>query len=179
MIKIFLRGKYTAKHAEISDEKYNKVRHHDWYYYKGKDARVSYAYAIIEGQRVKLHRWVTGVTDENILVDHIDHNGLNCQDDNLRLCNKSQNGANSRKPLTFNGKKLTCEYKGVVKRTRKNGDIVYEPRLTFEGKYMHLGSYKDKVQAAIAYDIKALELWGDFALLNFPRENYIQTEIQK
>jgi hypothetical protein len=168
MIKIFLKGRYTAKYAEISDGKYNKVKWYDWYYYKGKDSRVSYAYAVIDSKRVKLHRWVMDVTDENVLVDHIDHNGLNCQDENLRLCNKSENGANSRKSITFKDKKLSCEYKGVVKRTRKSGKISYESRIMYQGKNIPLGTYNTAVEAGLVYDMKAKELFGVFALLNFP-----------
>lgn len=39
----------------------------------------------------KLDRYILGITDPKILVDHIDRNGLNCQKNNLRLTNCSTN----------------------------------------------------------------------------------------
>lgn len=41
-----------------------------------------------------LHRFILGVHDGNIKVDHIDHNTLNNRKDNLRLSTVSQNGQN-------------------------------------------------------------------------------------
>ena len=43
-------------------------------------------------------------------------------------------------------------------------------------KTYHLGSYKDPKEAAMVRDRKALELLGDKANLNFPRETYIKEQ---
>ena len=39
-----------------------------------------------------------------------------------------------------------------------------------EGKCFFLGYFVDEVEAARAYDRKAVELFGEFARLNFPEE---------
>jgi len=36
------------------------------------------------------------------------------------------------------------------------------------GKRFYLGRYDDEIEAALAYDRKAEELFGEFAYLNFP-----------
>jgi hypothetical protein len=44
-----------------------------------------------------LHRFIMGVTDPDIDVDHMDHNALNCQRHNLRKCVRGENGGICRK----------------------------------------------------------------------------------
>jgi hypothetical protein len=39
-------------------------------------------------------------------------------------------------------------------------------------KKIHLGRFDDEIEAAKAYDRKAIELFGEFAYLNFPDEAY-------
>ena len=41
-----------------------------------------------------MHRWVLGITDPKIIVDHIDHNGLNNQKSNLRIVSSGINKKN-------------------------------------------------------------------------------------
>jgi hypothetical protein len=95
-------------------------------------------------------------------LDHADGCGLNNTQGNLRPCNASQNGANRGK--TCNNK---TGFKGV--RTNKNS-VGYRSRLAYMGREYFLGSYEKSETAARAYDRKALELFGDFARLNFPNE---------
>ena len=40
----------------------------------------------------------------------------------------------------------------------------------FEGRSIALGHYRDEADAARAYDRAAVELFGEFAWLNFPQE---------
>lgn len=54
---------------------------------------------------------------------------------------------------------------GNCKRKRK-----FYSRLWFEGRNHSLGYFVEEVEAARAYDRKAVELFGEFARLNFPEE---------
>jgi len=91
-------------------------------------------------------------------VDHRDNICSNNKIENLRPCNQAQNAWNRKTPITS-----TTGYKGVTKR--KNGK--YRARLTAHGYRYHLGNFKTAEEAAKAYDAKAKELFGEFALLNF------------
>jgi hypothetical protein len=88
-------------------------------------------------------------------IDHIDGNGLNNDINNLRLCSPSQNASN-RNPIK--GKK----YKGMY--FTRNGK--WSAQITFNYKKISLGVFTTEKEAAIAYNLKALELFGEFAKLN-------------
>lgn len=93
-------------------------------------------------------------------IDHRDRDSLNNTLKNLRLVNKSQNQMNARKG-NISG------FKGVYwhKHTGR-----WTAAATHKRKKHFLGYFKDRFEAAKAYDKKAQELFGEYALLNFPNE---------
>ena len=95
-------------------------------------------------------------------VDHIDGNGGNNEVRNLRWCTNTMNNANRKKNI--NG--TTSQYKGVYMTTYKSGAVRYIATIAENGKKKHLGTFKTEKEAAIVYNKKALELWGEFAKLN-------------
>lgn len=88
-------------------------------------------------------------------IDHINRDSTDDRWENLRDVTQSVNNWNK------NGYKIRdgSLYKGVTKRDNRYHTYV-------QGKY--IGSYATPEEAARAYDKKALELWGDRAVLNFP-----------
>jgi len=56
-------------------------------------------------------------------------------------------------------------FKGVCWHKQKKKS---RAQIDVNGKRTHLGYFSDPVQAAIAYDSAALELYGEFARLSFP-----------
>ena len=79
----------------LDDEDYENIsKMSGWYIQKSENlnSRTNYAKHDIYG---RLHRYILGITDETIIVDHIDRNGLNCQRSNLRITNNSINKRNS------------------------------------------------------------------------------------
>lgn len=102
----------------LDDEDYEKIsKMTGWYIQKTKNlnSRTNYVKHDIYG---RLHRYILGITDETVIVDHIDRNGLNCQKSNLRITNNSINKRNSntlpKNKFHFNG--ISYE-KGIDKRS--------------------------------------------------------------
>jgi AP2 domain/HNH endonuclease len=103
-----------------------------------------------------MHTLITGWA----LVDHVNHNGLDNRRANLRQATEQQNSRNRR--LRSDN---TTGYKGVSFRS-KRGDwtaCIWDGHRT-----RHLGRHSNPISAAIAYDVAARQLFGEFAHLNFP-----------
>lgn len=100
----------------------------------------------------------------NEQMDHIDGNGLNNQKSNLRKCNISQNRANTSK---LDGK-FSSRYKGVwFWKNRSEWCAKIEVNKTS----ISIGLFATEYDAAIAYDIKAKEFFGEFARINIENPN--------
>lgn len=118
----------------------------------------TYAYTWTNKMNLYLHRYLLGLTKYGY-VDHIDRNGLNNQRNNLRLCSASQNGANQVKK-----RKSSSQYKGVYWDKKREKWIA---GIGFRNKELYLGGFNLEIDAAKAYDKKAKELFGEFAITNF------------
>ena len=94
--------------------------------------------------------------------DHMNANRLDNTRANLRICSRPENARNKSKPHG-----TSSRFRGVS--YRKDCGRWYA-RIRFEGSLIHLGSVADEEEAARAYDRKAVELFGEFARLNFPEE---------
>ena len=97
-------------------------------------------------------------------------NTLDYRKDNLFGVSKGVSTARSKKRLTTHGgKKPTSRFKGVCRRLKKKGKktwITWEVRIAKGKKVFYCGSYKTQKEAAMAYNDKAKELYGDFAYQN-------------
>lgn len=112
----------------------------------------------VNGKSVKavlMHRLI-GNTPDYLQCDHKDGNGINNQKNNLRNCTSTENKRNQKKH------KGTSIYKGVSVRQGKN---YWKARIGSK----HIGYFKKERHAAIAYDIWAKEIYGEFAQFNFPK----------
>jgi hypothetical protein len=58
----------------------------------------------------------------------------------------------------------TSGFKGVHLHSQNNNWIA---SLTFEGRNKHLGCFATAKEAALAYDVAAKQLFGEFAKTNF------------
>jgi len=115
---------------------------------------------------ILMHRFILGLTDRNIHVDHIDGNGLNNQRSNLRPCTAAENCMNKRP-----SKSSISKYKGVRLNIAKG---IYEAGIHTNTKFTLIGVYKTEIEAALAYDAYVAIEHGEFAWLNFPKEKIQQ-----
>lgn len=107
---------------------------------------------------VLMHREILNITDPNIKVDHINNNKLCNERTNLRKCTMIQNMRNMK--ISGGG---TSKYKGVSWHRRKGK---WTAQIKVNYKKIHLGYFTDERDAAIVYNKKAIELFGEFARIN-------------
>ena len=148
-----------GKQAIVDDEDFEMLSKYKWHAQRNNRAWYALRHEWNGGNKKAfgMHRVVMNAPVGK-QVDHINHNGLDNRKINLRLCTATQNKANRLKPLGGKSK-----YKGVS-LTRCGWDA----KIECKGKRYYLGSFKDEVDAAKAYDKAACELFGEFACLNFP-----------
>ena len=96
-----------------------------------------------------------------VLVDHINHNGLDNRKANLRLATRAQNCWNRKKPKM---RKCASRFKGVGWH---KGNKKWVSRIRFNGRRISIGYFNDEVEAAKSYDEAAKKYHGEFAVLNF------------
>lgn len=162
-----------GKYALVDDENYDWLNQYKWRiqnnnttYYARRNIFIQY---LNKRKTIFIHREImekklNRKLESNEQIDHINGDGLDNQEHNLRICVKQQNLFNSKKQKKYNKKKTISRYKGVC--WRKDCKKWYT-RIMFNGKSIYLGLFKNEKQAAKAYDQKAKELFGEFARLNF------------
>jgi hypothetical protein len=95
-------------------------------------------------------------------IDHINGDGLNNKLNNLRICARQENARNITKRAT-----ASSRYKGVTFYKR---DGNWQAKTMVNYKTIHLGYFNIEEEAAKAYDLFAIQNFGEFAKLNFPKE---------
>ena len=143
------------KYALIDDKDFDLVSLYSWCF----DKSIGYAVARINKKVVRMHRLILGL-EVGEMCDHKNHNKLDNRRINLRLSNKSNNGANRTKQ-----KNNTSGYKGVflMKDGRKKK---YMARMKFRNKDIFIGYFYTKKEAARAYNSSAKNYFGEYAYLN-------------
>ena len=96
-------------------------------------------------------------------IDHIDGNRLNNQRSNLRLCTYTQNQQNTKKRI-----RSSSLFKGVFLDQPQRGKRKWSVQIQVQGKREHIGRFENERHAALAYDLWAKDLFGEFAKTNFP-----------
>ena len=151
-----------GKFAIVDAKNYEWLNQWEWYCSNGLN--IAYrtmtmkewdsSYKVKIGTHILMHRFILNAP-KGMDVDHINHNRLDNRECNLRICTRSQNLGNC---LITKGRK----YKGIKKRGKK-----WQANITCNYKKYYLGIFDSEIEAAKAYDAKALELFGEFAYTNF------------
>jgi len=146
--------------ALVSDKDYARVSKFKWHITRNRTT--VYAYSRLGKGRaapeVPMHVLIMGTK-----VDHIDHNGLHNWRKNLRPATQRQNMMN----ITKTSSKTSSKYKGVCWHKAGKKWFAY---IKLYGKMHYIGLFSAEKDAALAYDVKARELFGEFANPNF-KEN--------
>ncbi len=148
----------SSKFVAFDDEDFGKLSKYKWFEKKKRYTSYAIVTAKIDDiwKTIWMHRFIVGAK-KGQEIDHRDGNGLNNQRDNLRFCTHSQNGMNRR---ISQG---TSKYKGVC--CQKNNKR-WQAQITINQKHIHLGVFKNEIDAAKAYNTAAIEHFGEYARLN-------------
>lgn len=153
MAEIYLN---TGNIALIDDDDLPKVIGYSWYEYKGYAVRMSRKH---EGKRkmLFLHRLILP-SATGMVIDHINRNRLDNRKSNLRISTRKNNNRNRKR---IEG--ASSPYRGVIWRPHAKKWKAY---IKSDKKQHHLGYFEKPEEAAMAYNIAAYELFGEFAVLN-------------
>ena len=127
-----------------------------------------YRHFSLNGKRTPAHRYIweihNGTIPKGLMIDHKDRNTLNNKLDNLRLATREQNAQNRRPPSN-----CLSKYKGVLNSVNKQKNDCREPwrvGIMKDGVTYTKRGFKTEEEAALHYNIKAKEFFGEFAYLN-------------
>lgn len=190
--EFIIESKKYGNHTVLVDEEdWDKVKNHTWrlFYDTVRDRLSSVRTNVIREPRerralayrdgpnrpptrrgfkereVRIHNLILDrpPREGKLVVDHINGNVLDNRKCNLRVCTHAENMRN----ITKRRKGNTSGYTGVSKCGKR-----WAASIGDRGKTIYLGSFGNKEEAARARDLKAIELHGEFASLNFPIEDY-------
>lgn len=145
--------------AIVDDEDYDDISFHSW-----RLSNSGYALSTENSRAILMHRIIMNPA-KGLEIDHINGNKLDNRKSNLRCCTKSENASNSiaRK----NRKNDGSTFKGVsVYKYRKRSGGMYK---IFRARIYDrtIGTFKNEVDAAVAYDLWAKYSNPEFVRLNF------------
>ena len=141
--------------AIVDDDLYPLLSKLKWNVTKKKGAENYYYHTRLNGKWVKMHSLIIGAISGQS-IDHINHITYDNRKSNLRIVSNSVN-AHNRQKLTG-----TSRFKGVYKRGAR-----WRSTIRFNHKSIDVGTFDSEIEAASAYDKKAVELFGEYASTNF------------
>jgi hypothetical protein len=151
-----------GKYAIVDPEDFERLNKHKWY--ASKWGNTFYAVRCAgprnKTKYIRMHREIMRPPD-HLVIDHINHKGLDNRKANLRNATRAQNNYNR---VAIKRKGATSKYKGVAWKKEKKK---WRAHIYFNGEGIFLGYFKDEIQAAKAYDKAAKKYYGQFAYLNF------------
>lgn len=171
-IKLSNCGRYTL----VDDEDFEYLKSNKWMMNKGGYAirtQTISSNGIKKFHTLLIHQIVLG-KKEGFITDHINRNRLDNRKANLRFATYKENRANQNKCIPYKKKNSTSEYFGVSKRYNK-----WITCLFYNGKYVYVGTFLKEKDAALAYNKKALELFGRKTLLNKIKTRNYESYIPK
>jgi len=153
------QGQFTI----VSNKYYEYLIQWKWCAHKRKNGKF---YAVrngyVNGKRktILMHRVIAELIglDLSCDIDHIDRDSLNNTCENLRSANKNGTCRNSS---------IRCDNTSGYKNVTWRKDIgKWQVQITINGKQKHLGFFRNKIEAAKAYNKAAIKYFDKFAAIN-------------
>jgi hypothetical protein len=151
IINIYNEKKKIVAVSIVDDNKWHELSKFKWYLGN------NYAQAYIKRKKQFMHRYLMDAKI-NEIIDHNNNNSLDNRISNLRPATPAQNNYNKSK-----SENTSSIYKGVIYDKVNNK---YKSVIQKNNKKYNLGTYDTEIVAAIAYNLKAVELFEKFANLN-------------
>jgi len=152
------------KYAKVDPADYKRLREYEWIAKKGRNSFYTVRYTAKNkagnAGRIYMHKEIIKVPQQ-MVVDHVNHDGMDNRRANLRAATRAQNIRNRKKFCNSSGSK----YKGAYENKKQKRWIA---RIMFEKKSIYLGCFRNEIDAAKAYDRAAMKYHGEFASPNFP-----------
>jgi len=146
--------------AIVDDEMYDYLNQWKWFannhngkFYVVRNITVSNN----KQNKIYMHRLILK-PEKNMVIDHLNGDGLDNRKCNLRICTHAENMRNSK--ISINNK---SGYKGVSYQENRNN---YRAQIKFNNKTINIGDFIDPIDAARAYNDAALKYHGEFANIN-------------
>jgi hypothetical protein len=145
------------KEIFVDDNYYDLLSKRNWYFKKW----LSNIYAVtwINNKNVYLHHFILP-QKKDFVIHHIDGNPLNNQLNNLKYVSKS---INIHRMIDTHGE---TEYRGITYCNSGQRRKRWTAQITKDYKHIFIGNFLTKEEAALAYNKKAIEIYGDDAVLN-------------
>lgn len=120
-------------------------------------SKKGYAVANIKGKVTKMHRFIMGVSNPEVIVDHKNRDRHDNRKSNLRICTTTENARNRSV-----SKHCSSGFIGI--RITEYGK--YNVKITFSGKEIHIGNYDTLEEAIRARKIAEGKYHGEFGSNN-------------
>jgi len=140
--------------ALVDEEDYDKVMKYKWHQFKQKNDLI-YAISHIDNKKVLMHHFILGKPENNDVIHHRDHNGLNNKRNNIVIVSLAVNNQHNFKSENCKSKYLGVGYSS--KTTKK---------WSAQSSKVNLGLYSEEIEAAKIYDTYVYLKYGKEALTN-------------
>lgn len=142
--------------AVVDDSDLALVSQYRWYAVRKR--QTTYAQTDSGKYSLGMHRLILGLkSGDGLQGDHKNGDGLDNRRSNLRIATRSDNQRNQVNRVPKHG------YRGIVPVRSK-----WRAQLQVKGTTVYLGLHPTPEAAALAYDKSARDVYGEFAVLNFP-----------
>lgn len=153
-----------GKYALVDNEDYEYLSKFNWYakfngytWYAATNIPKTFE---SKRKNIKMHRMIMG-DPKGMEIDHVNHDGLDNQKKNLKICTHAENMQNQK----ILRKSNTIGLRGVY-FDKRNQTKKWFAKIQRGGTQISLGTFYTKEEASEAYNKKSLELFGSSAIIN-------------